>query len=59
MTSFDTTALDLYLIGVLALAVAAVLLSLVTVATVLARGRRRPAEVPVGHPPTGHLLPHL
>jgi hypothetical protein len=40
MTSFDTTALDLYLVGVLALAAIAVLLSLVTVATVLARGRR-------------------
>ena len=38
MTSFDTTACDLYLLGVLAVALVALLLSLVSVATV--RGAR-------------------
>ena len=49
MTSFDTTALDLYLVGVLALAAVALLLSLATVTTVLVRCWRRHAEVAVGH----------
>lgn len=43
MTSFDTTAVDLYLIGVLVFAAAALLLSLAAVTTALAR-RRRPAR---------------
>jgi hypothetical protein len=58
MTSFDTTAVDLYLIGVLTLAVVALLLSLVTVGAVLVRGRTH-ADAAVGHPPSGHLLPDL
>jgi hypothetical protein len=48
MTSFDTTALDLYLVGVLTLAAVALLLSLVTVTTVLVRCGRRHARVAVG-----------
>ena len=58
MTSFDTTAVDLYLIGVLTLAVVALLLSLVTVGAVLVRGRRH-GYAAVGHPPSGHLLSDL